>query len=384
MNLPINKIMNGDVLTHLKELPSESIDMCMTSPPYWSLRAYQTESQIWSAIDGCEHNWIIERTPRPNGGGTSSEKSFTRRKGVDNFQRYVDNNDRASYSNFCQKCNAWKGELGLEPTFELYIKHLCNIFDEIKRVLKKEGTCWVNIGDTYGTKSGSGFENDLISKDNSGKNIKKANELRGSSPEMHKNLCNIPARFSIEMQNRGWCLRNEIIWHKPNCMPSSIKDRFTVDFEKIFFFVKSKRYYFEQQIEETKTKIKEPRMFKEFRQVYHGKNKNVGVRRSITRNKRAVWTICPKPFYGAHFAVFPEDLVDIPIKAGCPKGGVVLDPFFGSGTTGLVALKLNRKFIGIELNKSYCDIAMERLLPYLEQSKINKFETDKSWTNQNK
>lgn len=143
-----------------------------------------------------------------------------------------------------------EGQLGLEPTFEEYINKLCNIFDEVKRVLKKEGACWVNLGDTYfsKTKGSGGTEKAQFgaSKADGGQHFD-AIKLNGG---IDKSLCLIPARFSIEMTNRGWILRNTIIWHKPNCMPQSVKDRFTVDFEYLFFFVKSKRYWFEAQYEE--------------------------------------------------------------------------------------------------------------------------------------
>ena len=135
------------------------------------------------------------------------------------------------------------GQLGLESTFNEYISKLCDIFDEVKRVLKKEGTCWVNIGDTYvGSGFGAGGKHHFLSD----QALKNPTKFAGLP---NKSLCQIPSRFAIEMCNRGWILRNEIIWHKPNCMPQSVKDRFTVDFEKIFFFVKSKKYYFETQYE---------------------------------------------------------------------------------------------------------------------------------------
>jgi len=387
--MKINTILQGDALKKLKELPEKSINMCMTSPPYWALRDYGNDNQ-----------------------------------------------------------------LGLEPTFEEYINKLCDIFDEVKRVLRDDGTCWVNIGDTYYTKSGSGFEGDLISKDNSGKGIIKGNELRGLPHEymQSKSLVMIPFRFAIEMVNRGWILRNTIIWHKRNCMPSSVKDRFTVDFEYLFFFSKKKKYYFETQYEDRITNpIKD---LERIRNQQTGNNKHTqgGVmaykntlsdeeilnQASKGRNKRTVWTINPKPFKEAHFAVYPEELCETPIKAGCPEfkcskcgnpkilfqerenempklkadsnrnnpqglykkiggqyqnelnknpiinkgykqtcecnvefiSGIVLDPFFGSGTTGLVALKQNKKFIGIELNKEYIKIANKRLKPFLTQKKL--------------
>jgi DNA modification methylase len=296
-------IIQGDCLTELKKLPDESINCCITSPPYWALRDYGVE-----------------------------------------------------------------GQLGLEPTFQEYITKLCDIFDEVKRVLRKDGTCWVNIGDSYNSHSTGqggvgGKEGNRKNKQDNKANV---NKDFGILPD--KCLAQIPSRFSIEMTNRGWILRNEIIWYKPNCMPSSVKDRFTVDFEKIFFFVKNKKYVFETQYEEyhcsdkaLKAPIGGQKHSKDkksnFNPTYSGNIMTIGK----GRNKRCVWRITTKPYKEAHFAVFPEDLVETPIKAGCPESGTVLDPFCGSGTTGVVAKKLNREFIGIELNPEYIKLAEKRI-----------------------
>ena len=514
-----NTIIQGDALSKLKALPKESINMCMTSPPYWALRDYGVE-----------------------------------------------------------------GQLGLEPTFDLYIKHLCDIFDEVKRVLRKDGTCWVNLGDTYygsggtaGQKDGTkdcGADTKIVGKVSQNKLRKtrldcKQTDVKFSTRKrfccncgkefnampgqyfcggpcagvdntprylkgelQSKCLTMIPMRFAIEMVNRGWILRNVIIWHKPNCMPSSVKDRFTVDFEYIFFFSKNKKYYFETQYEpavdkesytgrkrrrvntmakhdiknyQSAGRIQEDGWLKGEGKKYPNRNKrtvwdikdedfpiefknrwselkelykeNDGsyidllpiqdfyfnlIQEILTREriKETTWRICPKPFSEAHFAVYPEELCETPIKAGCPEfvckkcgnpevleienktdaserrkiakqkldediknnevkliapqerpnnpvspyedllreycqregistgekinkgykptcdcksgftSGIVLDPFFGSGTTGLVALKQGKKFIGIELNPEYIEIANKRLKPFLEQSSI--------------
>ncbi len=324
-----NQILNGDCLTHLKELKSESVNCVMTSPPYWALRDY----------------------------------------GV-------------------------KGQLGLEPTFEEYINKLCDIFEEVKRVLRKDGTCWVNIGDTY---YGGNKDNKYITSEvqlgNKGSRTVEGARFKEAKEIPDKCLTMIPFRFAIEMVNRGWILRNTIIWHKRNCMPSSVKDRFTVDFEYLFFFTKSKTYWFETQYEPHQLNLIS-RMKQGFnenqdydytkrtkkygseehesthRQGFHKNRDSSQFYNKEGRNKRTTWTINPKPFSEAHFAVYPEELCQTPIKAGCPKGGIVLDPFFGSGTTGIVALKQSKYFIGIELNKEYIEIAKKRLLPYLEQRKL--------------
>lgn len=312
--LELNKIHKIDALEGLKQLNPNSIDCVMTSPPYWALRDYGIE-----------------------------------------------------------------GQLGLEPTFDEYIKKLCNIFDEVKRVLKKEGTCWINLGDTYsGSNCGS---NDYREKDGLGLNPEDRykNQKAGKTNLPDKSLTLIPFRFAIEMINRGWILRNTIIWHKPNCMPSSAKDRFTVDFEYVFFFVKQKKYFFEAQYEPQLESSKEryrydfsgypgdiyPNEKRDRPNNFNGKKMIEG-----GRNKRTVWSICPQPFPEAHFAVYPEELCETPIKSGCPVEGIVLDPFMGAGTTALVALKQNKRFVGFEINQKYIDIANKRIRPYLEQTKL--------------
>ena len=240
------------------------------------------------------------------------------------------------------------GQLGLEPTFQEYLANLKAIFREVKRMLKQQGTCWVVLGDTY-------FE---------------------------KSLVQIPTRFALMLTDElDFILRNEIIWHKPNAMPSSVSDRFTIDYEKLYFFVKSKKYYFQQQKEPMKTKDTNPpnssiatfgdlqlgRRKRNYKQDQVGRNDYTGFNaryrppKDLMRNKRCVWSVSTKNYKGAHYAVYPEELIEIPILAGCPKGGVVLDPFLGSGTTALVAKRLNRNYIGIDINPEYCKMAQDRL-----------------------
>ncbi len=335
------KIYNGECLDVLKQLPSESVNCAVTSPPYWALRDYGVE-----------------------------------------------------------------GQLGLESTFQEYIDKLCNIFDEVKRVLRKDGTCWVNLGDTYASGGGKAIEQSYKRQSaidtGSYPDYAPNSKLRAKMP---KCLLQIPARFAIEMCNRGWILRNTIIWHKPNCMPSSAKDRFTVDFEYVFFFVKNKTYWFDRQYDPHLTqenilpgitgqeefgyeedygskdpnpdllkykvygKYKDKKTEAKHRQGFDSDRDKKDFYLEQGRNKRCVWRITTKAFKGAHFAVFPEDLIETPIKAGCPENGVVLDIFMGSGTTGVVAHRLNRKWIGIELNKEYCKIAKERI-----ESESNQYE----------
>jgi len=299
-------LYNGNCLDIMPNIPNESIDCCITSPPYWGLRDYGVE-----------------------------------------------------------------GQLGLEPTFELYIEHLIQIFNEVKRVLKKEGTCWVVLGDSYAGAGGMGSHVDNKAK--KGMQIIKNYYRQKVKNIPNKSLCQIPSRFAIAMVDNDWILRNKIIWYKRNAMPSSVKDRFTVDYEEVFFFVKNKKYYFEQQLEKTLTKDNSVRN-RDITKLNNtpGRTKMGGLKINNYdyKNKRTTWDIPTKPFKGAHFAVFPEKLVKTCIEAGCPIGGVTLDPFAGSGTTLLVAKKLERNFIGIELNKEYINIANERINIHKAQQKL--------------
>ncbi len=389
-----NYIMNGDCIEHLKELPEKSINMVMTSPPYWALRDYGTATWEGGSED-CNHK---------KGDGTPQSRA----KSTIGYAESQGHN-LESWGDYCRKCGAKRvdKQLGLEPTFDEYINNLCDVFDEVKRVLRDDGTVWINIGDTYyGSSSYSnegragfnpkdGNTHEWKRQFGEGKCLtcgkpcetqfcdrvclnKQGNDFRSQNRMLpDKCLVMIPFRFAIEMVNRGWILRNTIIWHKRNCMPSSVKDRFTVDYEYLFFFSKKKNYYFETQYERHQSSNNQSEFVDK---IFEGKENNLRISRggkrnpdflnSQGRNKRTTWTINPKPFAEAHFAVYPEELCETPIKAGCPVGGIVLDPFFGAGTTGLVALKQDKKFIGIELNKEYIEIAMNRLKPSLEQTKL--------------
>ena len=306
----INKVHQGHVLNILKQMPSELVDCVITSPPYRALRDYKTEPIVWDGKLDCEHEWenIVSIHHKKN-------------DDINKIKFRMGNANIPKETNLCSKCSAWKGSLGLEPTFDLYIKHLCDIFDEVKRVMKKTGTLWVNLGDTY---SGSQSTNSSVKSTNQHmKDCYREDALNKETGLPSKSLCMIPYRFAIEMVNRGWILRNTIVWHKPNCMPSSAKDRFTVDFEYLFFFAKNKKYFFETQYEPFKS---EPTKLRDKTNEGYGKAfltpLGKGLRNGYeqgARNKRTVWTITTKGFSESHFAVFPEELVETPIKAGCPE-----------------------------------------------------------------
>lgn len=339
INNILNTIIQGNTLEVLKNIPDNSINMVITSPPYWGLRCYNTNPQVWDGDENCKHEWNTE---------------IIRKR-----------------TNTCIKCGAWKGELGSEPTYEMYINHLMQIFNEVYRVLKDDGTCWVNLGDSYaGSNQGAGTKN-LSSKQasNRGTNYMTTEthkSLLKNCGIKAKSLIGIPDRFKIAMVDNGWICRNDIIWHKPNAMPESVKDRFTDDYERLFFFTKKRKYYFEQQLEEYRSKPRKPenKNQQNCNKGYITDRFSPGYRDYYSqggRNKRSVWSINTKPFKGAHFAVFPEELIETPIKAGCPENGIVMDIFMGSGTTAVVAQKLNRNYIGIELNPEYIKIAENRI-----------------------
>ncbi|MDY0210213.1 MAG: site-specific DNA-methyltransferase [Acholeplasma sp.] len=250
-------------------------------------------------------------------------------------------------------------QIGLENSFQEYIDNLVQVFSEAKRVLKGSGTMFIVIGDTY---SGSSIG---MKNSNGGIDVNVRDySFRTNLNELpRKSLMQIPSRLAITLQDDGWILRNEIIWHKPNAMPQSVNDRFTIDYEKIFFFVKQRFYYFNQ--------IKEPMKSDDIGNVRGSKgvigNLNSGLRdiKSIRteplRNKRSIWSIPTKGIAESHFATYPDELVEIMIEAGCPKDGVILDPFVGSGTTALVAKRKGYKYIGFDINQEYLKIANKRL-----------------------
>ncbi len=236
-----------------------------------------------------------------------------------------------------------KNQLGMEETPEAYVENLRLIFADIRRILKDDGTVWLNIGDCYAGGSYTG-KNDVNVKtpgrSNLGSKVPKG-RWRGLPP---KNLIGIPWRVAFALQKDGWVLRSDIIWSKPNPTPESVPDRPTRAHEYIFLFSKSSSYFYDSDA------IREPYLTKAYK-FANPKGKN----------RRSVWTVAPKPFKAAHFATYPQELIEPCIKAGCPEGGIVLDPFFGAGTTGVVAKRLKRSCIGIELNPAYAAIAAERI-----------------------
>ena len=339
--MEIDKIYQGDSLEVLKTFEDNSIDCCVTSPPYYALRDY----------------------------------------GVD-------------------------GQIGVEETPEKYIERLTEVFMDVRRVLKPNGTLWLNIGDSYW---GGGWRGSVLNEHSGriqqgskgrhcGEQIPSYNGMSGVYKP--KDLIGIPWMLAFSLRNAGWYLRQDIIWQKGNPMPESVKDRCTKSHEYIFLMSKSQKYYFDYEaIQEEATSSEKPRIFgannqkgtsrNDIGRVYKPRTKNCqydgqvpntmhlkredGIKDEVyfVRNKRDVWSINVKPNKEAHFATYPPKLVSTCILAGCPEGGVVLDPFIGSGTTGIVANKLGRHYVGIELNPEYVEMAERRI--GLEKSQLKLF-----------
>ena len=355
------QILIGDVREQLAQIKSGTIQTCITSPPYWGLRDYGTAE--WQGGDElCDHTHFL-------GGNGDKSKKQTTSEGTQKYQ----------YRDICKKCGALRidNQIGLEQTPEAFVQNLVEVFREVKRVLRDDGTLWLNLGDTYSSMRDSKALPDTLRNGNgtavgNAANRNPANlKLAGLK---HKDLVGIPWRVAFALQADGWYLRQDIIWAKPNPMPESVKDRCTKSHEYIFLLTKSPKYYFDNEAikEKATTGYKSnqfiPKSFKDLQDTSELKTAATGASTNnrndeliMTRNKRDVWNITTKPFKGAHFAVMPEALVEPCVLAGSKENDLVLDPFAGSGTVGVVALRHSRNFIGIELNPDYAQIALNRI-----------------------
>lgn len=310
--LELNKLYLGDALEILKTVPDNLMNCCVTSPPYWNLRDYGIDEQ-----------------------------------------------------------------LGREKTPEEYVQNLVKIFREVKRILRKDGTTWLNLGDTYyrtsvrgGNKEG---KNNFSHYTKANKGSYKRPKVKNLKP---KDLCGIPWMVAFALRADGWYLRQDIIWSKPNPMPESVTDRCTKSHEYIFLLSKSAKYYYNAEAIKEDSIDTESYKGRKFRGpkaiVYAGarpfsnpntidKGNKANGKIYEKRNKHSVWTVTTKPYSEVHFAVYPQKLIEDCIKAGCPEGGIVLDPFAGTNTTGIVARKQNKNFISIELNPAYIKMAERRM-----------------------
>jgi site-specific DNA-methyltransferase (cytosine-N4-specific) len=311
----INKIFNEPCLETLSRMPDKSIDCVITSPPYWQLRDY-----------------------------------------------------------------GYEGQWGLEPTFHEYLEHLWEMMDDIYRVLKDEGTCWINLGDSY---NNSGWAGNRANKFNDQPIVPSGTKAGRGGQKGYPNKCLVllPHRFAIGCIDRGWILRNDIIWAKPNGMPEPVTDRFTKKHEYIFFMVKSEKYYFDLDSIREKHSIVSLNRDKYGRKSEYA-NGQAAVGRSYEagemcnpkgKNPGSVsdfWDITTKPSSNKHYASYNDELLMKPILAGCPEGGIIYDPFMGTGTTAITALRANRNFIGSEMSTEYIKICENNIAPYLQQTKL--------------
>lgn len=397
------RIIQADVLDGLKLLPPKSVHCVVTSPPYWGLRDYGTAKWTGGAPD-CDH---VSSRGRQGADGNRASRRFTA---------------RVVFKQTCGKCGALRkdDQLGLEETPQEYIRNMVQVFRAVRRVLRDDGTLWLNMGDCYATGQGGCSSPGGGKQGDNWKGLAtQPNRMRlpGFKP---KDLVGMPWRLALALQRSGWWLRSDIIWHKTQPMPESVKDRPTKAHEYIFLLSKSEHYYYDYEA------IMEPCSPDTHARYGHahssyqapgqvaqggvcgarentnrvpagwhqgtrpatpesngylarkagvgpkaaagtdGSRQNVSFSAAVKdvvelRNKRSVWTIPTEANAEAHFATFPRALVDPCILAGCPEGGVVLDPFTGSGTTGVVARMRNRDFVGIELNPEYAEMARQRI-----------------------
>jgi len=379
------KIM--DVLEGLKKLPDNCVQCVVTSPPYWGLRDYGTAT--WEGGDPeCNHMRDTK----------ISDSCTTGHQGMKG-QGVAD----AIYKTECKKCGAKRvdQQLGLEETPDEYITKMVEVFHEVKRVMRKDGTLWLNMGDCYvcsppGNKEPSKADKDgnywrarerQLGQGEDVEAIYQKSKIKSLKP---KDLVGMPWRLALALQADGWYLRSDIIWHKPNPMPESVTDRPTKSHEYIFLLTKSAKYYYDAEAIREKTG-EETRRAKSFRDggVYtnnrsfnnsNTKEKDThgdGDNSYMGRNKRDVWTVTTRSYSEAHFATFPPDLILPCILAGTKEGDIVLDPFLGSGTTAEVSRLNNRTCLGFELNPDYEPLILTR--SYHELKKIDEWE-DKSIT----
>lgn len=320
-------ILIGDNRETLKTLPDKSVQCCITSPPYFGLRDYQTGK--WEGGDeNCSHSVGNQVADNKAPGAIVSGV----RQGVD--------------ASTCKKCGAKRvdSQIGLEKTPNEYVQELVKVFREVKRILKDDGVLWLNIGDSYASFRDGKATPDTTRGDSTGTLVSKgiatnrmASTFAGTSIK-HKDLIGVPWMLAFALRDDGWWLRQDIIWSKPSPMPESVTDRCTKSHEYIFLLSRNSHYYFDHQ------SIKEPTTDLEG-----------------FRNKRSVWNVATKPFKGSHFAVFPQDLIEPCVLAGSKPGDIVLDPFGGAGTTGLVAKIHKRNTVLCELNPEYAEMARTRI-----------------------
>lgn len=444
------RIKCGDVLDVLRRVPDRSVHCCVTSPPYWGLRDYGIDPSIWGGDPACEHEYEDERVPTEKGRGNWSQATNGRGEVQGDVAEYREPLRSAAVRGFCRKCSAWRGCFGLEPTLQLFIAHAVEIFREVRRVLRDDGTLWLNIGDSYNAYNGnagpgSGFSRGAACGTQR-PNLASGHGLRAKGLKP-KDLVGIPWMLAFALRDDGWYLRSEIIWHKKSPMPESVSDRPTKAHEQIFLLTKSPRYFYdavggaEKAVggQSGNVQHKYEAAYKAGDERHRTKAGLCNTTAVATRNARSVWTLSNEPFGGAHFATFPTELPRRCLLAGtsergcCPECGaplvratkkervatrtgaaskvhgvksitdrahhdpavvgnrdperhvthtvttgwkpscqhsfkpsatvpcLVLDPFNGAGTTGMVARRMGLRYIGIERSPSNVAMSIERI-----------------------
>lgn len=347
----MNKIEFGDCRETMRKWASQGVkaQTCVTSPPYYGLRDYGTAKWEGGNVD-CDH--------------VESENKHGGQRADRNQDGY-----KKQFKEFCKKCGAIREDkqIGLEETPEEYIKAMVEVFRCVWDVLEDDGTLWINIGDSYAGNNSRASNNGRAGFGNAREKVVN----RTGEGLKTKDLIGIPWMLAFALRADGWYLRQDIIWSKPNPMPESVQDRCTKSHEYIFLMSKSSKYYYDNEsIKEKAIHAGEERSFNSPKKAMRNVDGNVStgnehpdalpVEISELKNKRSVWTVNPKPYSGSHFAVFPTELIEPCILAGAPLGGIVLDPFMGSGTTAQVAQDLGRQYIGCELNPEYGKLQKKR------------------------
>lgn len=347
----MNKIEFGNCLEIMQRWIDEGVKVntCVTSPPYYGLRDYGTAT--WVGGDkNCNH-WRDSHTSERT---TTGQKNSVKHGGIAD----------SIYKSVCKKCGAIRQDqqLGLEETPKQYVDSMVRVFRLVRELLTDDGTLWVNIGDSYSSGGRTSTTNQSL-RGNTKYGVTRPPVVEGIK---QKDLIGIPWMLAFALREDGWYLRQDIIWHKPNPMPESVKDRCTKSHEYIFLLSKSPKYYFDN--EAIKEDAVTPAGTKGAKgSVERQQQKGVNARPpeyavyNGKRNKRDVWSVTVKPFKGAHFATYPVDLIEPCIKAGCPDGGIVLDPFMGSATTAQVAIANNKQYLGCELNTEYKHLQDQRI-----------------------
>lgn len=426
---PICDIRVGHVLTELRKIPDGYFRCCVTSPPYFGLRSYGTEPQIWGGRADCVHDWSSngqsrEHPDRSTGGKDANGSGiFITERGEQPSK--IARGAARSNGSTCSTCGAWRGELGSEPTLDMFIQHIVEIFREVRRTLADDGSLWVNFGDSYAGSWGAQSRGEDYPGNLEGGSMLSARQIkahpkgqthtgsRKNTPGLkNKDLMMVPARIALALQADGWYLRSMIPWVKRNCMPESVSDRPTSATEYVFLLSKSESYFYNKEPTMIVASKNSHARLAQNVEAQNGTERANGGRKTngnlravcgkistsgsgiknnesmdaalsqvvLARNRRnsdwlieswqglladsngdpLAFVVNPQPYTEAHFATWPPKLVQPMILASTEPGDWVLDPFFGSGTSGEVALGLGRNCVGLELNPAYAELAKAR------------------------